>query len=76
DYEAWDMRHSGEVHQQAVAWRGMTTKSAREKHQRETGVCWSPLHDLPYYDPVCHLILGFMHNTLEGILQYHLRDLW
>ncbi|THV00392.1 hypothetical protein K435DRAFT_854859 [Dendrothele bispora CBS 962.96] len=41
-----------------------------------TGVCWSPLHDLPYYDPVHHLILGFMHNTLEGILQYHLQDLW
>jgi hypothetical protein len=25
---------------------------------------------------VKHVILGFMHNWLEGILQHHLRTLW
>ena len=40
------------------------------------GVRWSLLHRLPYWDPVKHVVLGFMHNWLEGILQHHLRILW
>ncbi len=31
---------------------------------------------LPYYDPVKHIVLGFMHNWLEGVLSDHLRIFW
>ncbi len=34
------------------------------------------MHDLPYWDPVLHVTLGFMHNFLEGVLQHQLRELW
>ncbi|KAJ7190898.1 hypothetical protein B0H12DRAFT_1246358 [Mycena haematopus] len=34
------------------------------------------MHRLEYWDPVWHIILGFLHNWLEGILQHQLRDLW
>ena len=40
------------------------------------GVRWSLLHRLSYWDPVKHVILSFMHNWLEGILQHHLCILW
>ncbi|THU79882.1 hypothetical protein K435DRAFT_696855, partial [Dendrothele bispora CBS 962.96] len=76
DYEKWKLRNANEVIQEANAWRSLTTQAARKDQEKRTGVRWSPLYDLPYWDPVKHLILGYMHNTLEGILQYHLRDLW
>ncbi len=31
---------------------------------------------LPYYEPILDLILGMMHNWLEGVLQHQLRELW
>ncbi|KAL1678149.1 hypothetical protein EV122DRAFT_252105 [Schizophyllum commune] len=31
---------------------------------------------LESYDPVKHVMLGFMHNMLEGLLQTHLRSRW
>ncbi|KAJ6779223.1 hypothetical protein DFH09DRAFT_992899, partial [Mycena vulgaris] len=34
------------------------------------------MHDVANWDPVKHVILGFMHNWLEGVLQRHLRVLW
>ncbi|KZV83577.1 hypothetical protein EXIGLDRAFT_713049 [Exidia glandulosa HHB12029] len=43
------------VREQAVAWRAATTKTARKELFRDSGVRWSPLHDLPYWDPVRHL---------------------
>ncbi|KAF9471292.1 hypothetical protein BDN70DRAFT_977179, partial [Pholiota conissans] len=54
----------------------LLTKTAREALEIASGVRWSPFHHLPYWDPVKHVVLGFMHNWLEGILQHHLRTLW
>ncbi|KAF8226985.1 hypothetical protein L208DRAFT_1299046, partial [Tricholoma matsutake] len=41
-----------------------------------TGVRWTPLHNLPYWDPVKHVVLGFVHNWLEGVFQHHLCAPW
>ncbi|EEB88832.1 hypothetical protein MPER_13152 [Moniliophthora perniciosa FA553] len=76
DYMNWDARNAEEVIAQAATWKGCITQADRKHQAQSTGVRWTPLYDLPYWNPVSHLILGFMHNTLEGILQYHLRDLW
>lgn len=62
--------------QQAQAWHNMTTKVDCQRQATATGVRWTFLHHLPYRDPVRHTILGFMHNWLEGILQYQLQKLW
>jgi len=34
------------------------------------------MHDLQYCDPVMHVLLGLMHNWLEGILAHQLHTLW
>ncbi|KDQ34156.1 hypothetical protein PLEOSDRAFT_1033831, partial [Pleurotus ostreatus PC15] len=65
-----------EVHQQAMNWKNTVTVTDKHKLAEETGVRWTPMHDLPYWNPVKHVTLGFMHNFLEGILQYQLRVLW
>lgn len=76
DIENFVPRNRNEVKEQAEKWRALRTKRARKDQFRETGVRWSPLHNLPYWDPVRHLVLGYMHNTLEGILQHHSRTKW
>lgn len=76
DFHTWQYRNGAEVRQQAEEWLSQKTTSAREVLQKASGVCWSPFFHLPYWDPVRHVLLGFMHNWLEGILKHHLRTLW
>lgn len=72
----WRLRNGAEVREQANTWLHLTTTKARETQATLTGVRWTSLHRLPYWDPVKHVVLGFMHNWLEGILAHHLRSLW
>jgi hypothetical protein len=76
DVEHWVLRETGQVRNTATEWHRCQTIKDRQALAKETGIRWSPLYDLPYFDPIRHLVLGFMHNTLEGILQTHLRDIW
>jgi len=76
DPARWILRNGRDVRAEAALWLSTVTKSGRQAQARETGVRWSPLHRLPYWDPVKHVVLGFMHNWLEGVLQHHLRVLW
>jgi hypothetical protein len=75
-YQRWEMRQGREVRAQAEKWRDLVTVTEKESWTRETGVRWTPLHNMPYWDPVKHVLLGFMHNFLEGVLQHQLRVLW
>ncbi|KAJ3527053.1 hypothetical protein NMY22_g9924 [Coprinellus aureogranulatus] len=71
-YDAWgtQVRAAGE------AWRTATTKVERKALVKKNGVRYSSLHQLPYLDPVLHVVLGVMHNWLEGVLQHHVRMKW
>ncbi|PPQ71131.1 hypothetical protein CVT25_004856 [Psilocybe cyanescens] len=51
------------------------TWTLRNALATKNGVRWT-LHNLLYWDPVHHIILGYLHNWLEGILQHQLRNLW
>ena len=42
---------------------------------KETGVCWSKLLHLPYWDPTRFLAIDGMHNLLLGLTQFQFRDL-
>src|ERR1700742_201138 len=76
DYKVWPKRTGAEVQIQSKAWHDAATHRARQELEKANGVRWTPLHDLVYWDPVNHIVLGVMHNTLEGILEHHLRILW
>ncbi|KAF9488002.1 hypothetical protein BDN71DRAFT_1485180 [Pleurotus eryngii] len=57
-------------------WRDAQTVKAKEEIRKATGVRWMVLHNPPYWNPIDHVTLGYMHNFLEGVLQYQLRILW
>lgn len=73
---AWVLRSGVKVREQAATWLSQQSTKLREEEEKKNGVRWTPLHRLPYWDPVKHMVLGFMHNWLEGVVQEHQRTLW
>lgn len=73
---SWTLRNGPQVRKQANIWHEAKTKSGKQREERSNGVRYTALHQLEYWDPVKHVVLGFMHNWLEGILQEQLRTLW
>ncbi|KAJ7137633.1 hypothetical protein C8R46DRAFT_1234485 [Mycena filopes] len=76
DHERWHYRTGEQVRKDAKEWKKLETLKARNQKAKETGVRFASLHLQPFWDPVKHTILGFMHNWLEGVLENHLRVLW
>ncbi|KAJ4487060.1 hypothetical protein C8J55DRAFT_594498 [Lentinula edodes] len=76
DYDSWQLRDGNTVKAQAQAWKNAVTISEKENLFKQNSIRWIPQHDIPYFDPVQHVVLGMMHNTLEGHLEFHLRELW
>ncbi|THU79618.1 hypothetical protein K435DRAFT_823868 [Dendrothele bispora CBS 962.96] len=76
DLNKWRLRNAVEVREQTTRWQEQTTITGRNRLATQNGVRWTPLHDLPYFDAVWHVVLGFMHNTLEGVLEDHLWQRW
>jgi hypothetical protein len=76
DFTAWPMRHGSDVVEAGTEWRQASTKTARKEIFDRTGNRWSSLMRLTYRDHVLHIVLGVMHNWLEGILQHHVRRRW
>ncbi|KAJ6485979.1 hypothetical protein C8R45DRAFT_931002 [Mycena sanguinolenta] len=76
NYGSWTLRNSATVSAQAQAWHNAISATQKNALSKDSGVRWSPIHDIIGFDPVHHILLGFMHNWLEGILARHLRFLW
>ncbi|KZV59304.1 hypothetical protein PENSPDRAFT_543852, partial [Peniophora sp. CONT] len=73
---SWTRRTAEQVRAQAEHWRSLTTKKARKEQATSTGVRWTPFYLLHAWNPVDHVMLGYMHNWLEGVLKHQLRRLW
>ncbi|KIK49924.1 hypothetical protein GYMLUDRAFT_139418, partial [Collybiopsis luxurians FD-317 M1] len=76
DYESYIPRDTATVKNQAKQWRDSVIIEQKQKLHVQTGIQYSPILEIPYFDPVQHTVLGVMHNRLEGDAQYHLRVLW
>ncbi|MBW0488035.1 hypothetical protein O181_027750 [Austropuccinia psidii MF-1] len=57
-------------------WKETKTITARQQLSKITGICWSQLNRLPYWDPILCVSLGVMYNWYEGVLHHHFRFRW
>jgi hypothetical protein len=73
--EMWKLRTCQEYREAAIRWRDAESKKERDKVFKETGVRWSELLRLPYWDPTRFIVIDGMHNLFLGLVQYHFRDL-
>ncbi|KAG0152478.1 hypothetical protein CROQUDRAFT_649904 [Cronartium quercuum f. sp. fusiforme G11] len=64
------------VRAQAIDYQKAKMITRQEALVKKFGVRWSELNCLEYQDTVDHVILGVMHNWLEGVLQHHWHYRW
>ncbi|EIN03450.1 hypothetical protein PUNSTDRAFT_37794, partial [Punctularia strigosozonata HHB-11173 SS5] len=71
DYQQWRCRNVAEMRVAAEKWRDATSEEQRTRLFLETGVRWSELWRLPYWDPTQQLVVDSMHCLLEGLAHFH-----
>ncbi|KNZ58948.1 hypothetical protein VP01_1828g6 [Puccinia sorghi] len=74
--EIGPIREKNETLASAKRSKEAESANAQDTILRDTGVRWSELNRLTYWDPSKHVVLGIMHNWLEGVLQAHWRYRW
>jgi hypothetical protein len=57
-------------------WRDCQSERDRELHFKLHGVRWSPLLELPYWNPILYTVLDSMHAAFLGLFQTHCRKVW
>jgi hypothetical protein len=60
----------------AREWRDCQTERGREHLFKLHGVRWSPLLELPYWNPILYTVLDSMHAAFLGLFQTHCRKVW
>jgi len=60
----------------AVVWKQCSNNAERTRHVKETGVRWSELLRLPYFNPIRHLVVDPMHNLFLGLVKWIVMDIW
>ncbi|KZV61967.1 hypothetical protein PENSPDRAFT_557907, partial [Peniophora sp. CONT] len=75
DIFSWP-RRTAEFHREhAQRWRDGNEKE-RVKIEDETGIRWSELLRLPYWDPTKYAVIDAMHNLFLAALSRHLTFVW
>jgi hypothetical protein len=52
-------------------WKDAPSKAARDRIFKETGIRWSELLRLPYWDPTRSVVVDAMHNLFLGLVKFH-----
>jgi hypothetical protein len=76
DREDWPMKDLAEIRRFATLWRDAGTERDRDSIFEALGWRWSPLFDLPYFNPTLFTVVDSMHTLDLGLLQNHCRELF
>jgi len=75
DQHLWRMRTNGETRASAQAYKDSTTEVESDVIFAQTGVRWSELLRLPYFDPTRFVVIDAMHNLFLGLINKHFQDI-
>ncbi|MBW0587882.1 hypothetical protein O181_127597 [Austropuccinia psidii MF-1] len=70
------LRQKRLVKDYSQAFKDLKNKAEHTRMVKKSGIRWSELNWLDYWDTVHMIPIGIMHNLFEGILQHHFRNLW
>jgi len=77
DMDEWFQDTDPDRHRAAaVVWKQCSNNAERTRHVKETGVRWSELLRLPYFNPIRHLVVDPMHNLFLGLAKWIVMDIW
>lgn len=76
DPRTWPPRDLQAHHCHAQAWLNAGSLDERNRLFAETGIRWTELLRLPYWNPINFTVIDSMHNLYLGLVQTHCRDIW
>ena len=77
DIDEWFVTRSSIQHREnALGWRRCNSDAARKRYVKITGVRWSELLRLPYFDPIRFLTVDPMHCLFLGIAKWIVKRIW
>ena len=72
----WVERNPTQHRVYATLWKSAQTPADRKKIEEEHHIRWSPLLELPYWNPSLSTVIDSMHNLYLGLVQDHCRNIW
>ena len=77
DMDNWFITQDSSQHcQNAVGWQYCNSDAARSQFAKQTGVRWSELLRLPYFDPIQFLTVDPMYCLFLGIAKWIVKKIW
>jgi hypothetical protein len=74
DCEKWSVQDCTILRQRAAQWKAATTQKSQVALFSQNGIRWTELWRLPYWNPTRMLVVDPMHCLLEGLAQFHFRN--
>ena len=72
----WPKKSLSDIIEFATLWHNAETEHDRDSIFHAFGWRWSPLFNLPYFDPTLFTVVDSMHTLDLGLLQHHCRELF
>ncbi|ORX56957.1 hypothetical protein DM01DRAFT_1284908, partial [Hesseltinella vesiculosa] len=66
DSAAWMKKNRCDIKKQGEEWLEASTEKARTDLEKQSGVRYSELQRLDYFDPVRQIVVDPMHNLFSG----------
>lgn len=77
DMREWfKFRDAAEHRQNALGWRRCNSDAARKRFVKQTGIRWSELLRLTYFDPIRFITIDPMHCLFLGIAKWIVKKIW
>ena len=77
DIDEWFVARDPAKHREnAQAWRRCNSDASQSRFVKQTGVRWSELLRLPYFDPVRFVTVNPMHFLFLGIAKCIVKRIW
>ncbi|MBW0533732.1 hypothetical protein O181_073447 [Austropuccinia psidii MF-1] len=76
DLKLGKQRTVQDVRNTSYAYHELESQVKKEDLAKRSGIRWSELNRLPYWDPVLNIMLGVMHNWFEGVLKHQFMYQW
>lgn len=73
--DAWPLRSATKHREAALQWLNASTSDQQQQQYLTTGVRWSELLRLPYWDPTQYIVIDPMHCFLV-LFRHHVGDVW
>ena len=76
DKDSWPPRNLNDQIRQALIWKHCESEAKQLRCFKKSGVRWSALLDLPYWNPILFSVVDSMHTAYLGLFQSHCRRVW